>query len=170
MSAITEKLRGKFEESAIGGGVAGLGIIIHRILKENVAPYYKLSSKLEKLDDGLIPLLYGLAGGLLEERYELPNWDFAVSVGVAEMLKGFYARFIQKEPYIVVPDSSHVNAYNLDPNVPVTLIIDGVDQKTTETTDADGTASISLATPLNPGRHEIVVTAGKKSAYAVVVL
>jgi hypothetical protein len=170
VSAVTEKLREKFEDSVIGGGVAGLEIIIHRLLKENVAPYYKFASKLEKMDDGLIPLLYGLVGGLAEDRFELPNWDFAVSVGVAEMLKGFYARYVQKEPYIVVPDPSHVNAYNLDPNAPVTLIIDGTAQNITATTDANGSVSITLATPLASGKHQIIVTAGKKSAYAVVVV
>jgi hypothetical protein len=122
------------------------------------------------MDDGLIPILYGLVGGLAEDRFELPSWDFAVSVGVAEMLKGFYARFIQKEPYIVVPDASHVNAYNLDPNASVSLIIDGTAQNITATTDANGSVSITLATPLSSGKHQIVVTAGKKSAYAVVVV
>jgi hypothetical protein len=170
MAEVLARLREKFEESAVGGGVAGLEIIVHRLLKSNVAQYYKIASRLEKLDDALIPTVYGLVGGLVGDRVELPAWDISLSVGIAEALKGIYARYVQKEPFVVVPDPSHINAYNLDPNASVSLIVDGVDQRVTATTDANGSVSITLATPLTSGKHEIVVVAGKKAAYAVVVV
>lgn len=170
MAEVLARLREKFEESAVGGGVAGLEIIVHRLLKNNVAPYYRIASKLEKMDDALIPALYGIVGGLAGDRFELPAWDASLSVGIAELLKGVYARFVQKEPFIVVPDASHINAYNLDPNASVSLIIDGTAQNVSVSTDANGSVSITLATPLASGKHEIIVTAGKKSAYAVVVV
>lgn len=170
MSQIIENLKSKFEESAEGGAVGSLAIIIHRLAKENVGAYYRLASKLELMDDAILPSIYGLIGGFAGEKFELPGWDYALSVGVAELVKGLYVRFVEKKPYIVVPDSSHVNAYNLTPNSSVTLIIDGTQQNVTATTDANGNVSITLSTALSSGKHEIIVTAGKKSAYAVVVV
>ncbi len=170
MSEVISQLREKFEQSTVGGGIAGLEIIVHRLLKNNVAQYYKIASKIEKLDDAMLPVIYGIVGGIIADRVELPAWDASLSVGIAEALKGIYARYVQKEPFIIVPDASHVNAYNLDPNASVSLIIDGTSQNITATTDANGSVSITLATPLASGKHEIVVTAGKKSAYAVVVV
>ncbi len=170
MSEIISELREKFEQSLTGGGVAGLEIIVHRLLKSNVAQYYKFVSKLEKLDDAIIPSLYGIVGGIIADRVELPGWDVSLSVGIAEALKGIYTRYVQKEPFIVVPDPSHINVYNLDPNVSVVLNIDGDTSPSSATTDANGNASITLSTPLSPGKHEISVIGGAKSAYAVVVV
>jgi hypothetical protein len=170
MSQVIERLRSKFEESVVGGGVGSLAIIIHRLAKTNVGAYYRFASKLELMDDAILPSIYGVVGGFASDRFELPGWDYSLSVGVAEFVKGLYARFVEKQPFIEVPDASHVNAYNLTPNSSVTLIIDGTAQNITASTDANGKVSITLATPLASGKHEIIVTAGKKSAYAVVVV
>jgi hypothetical protein len=170
LSQVVEKLKSKFEESLEGGAIGSLAVIIHRLAKENVGAYYRLASKLELMDDAILPSIYGVVGGFASDRFELPGWDYSLSVGVAELVKGLYARFVEKQPYIVVPDASHVNAYNLTPNSSVTLIIDGTPQQITATTDANGNVSITLSTALASGKHEIVVTAGKKSAYAIVVV
>jgi len=170
LSQVIEKLRGKFEESVEGGAVGSLAMIIHRLAKENIGAYYRLASKLELMDDAILPSLYGIVGGFASDKVELPGWDYSLSVGVAELVKGLYARFVEKQPYIIVPDASHVNAYNLTPNSSVTLIIDGNAQNIAASTDANGSVSITLTTALASGKHEIVVIAGKKSAYAVVVV
>jgi len=170
MSQVIEKLRSKFEGSVEGGGIGSLAMVIHRLAKENLGPYYRLASKLELVDDAILPSIYGLVGGFASDKFELPGWDYSLSIGVAELFKGLYARFIEKKPFIVVPDASHVNAYNLTPNSSVTLIVDGTQQNITATTDANGNVSITLSSALPSGKHEIVVTAGKKSAYAVVVV
>jgi hypothetical protein len=166
------RFREKFEESAVGGGISAIQIIIHRLLKENVAQYYKAVSKIEKLDDGVIPAVYGLVGGLLADRVELPGWDSALSVGIAEVLKGVYARYVQKEPIVIALDASTIEVYNLDANAEVKVVIDGsaVSFQTAPKTDSNGYAKITLPSAMSPGKHEIVAMTSKKAAYAKVVV
>ncbi len=137
-----------------------------------MAQYYKFTSKIEKLDDGVIPAVYGLVGGLVADRFELPGWDGALSVGIAEVLKGVYARYVAKEPIVVALDASTLEVYNLDPNAEVKVTIDGtaVSFQTAPKTDSNGYAKITLPSPMAAGKHEVVVMTTKKAAYAKVVV
>lgn len=157
----------KLREKAVGIGVGGLTLIGEDALFENIAGYHKFMGKLKQAHKGILPSIIGVVGIATGYISEEP-----LVVGLANIIDGLYKFYIDKKPFAYAVDSTTIEAFNLDANANVSVSIDGtaVSFTTPPKTDANGYVKITLPTAMSSGKHEIVVSTGKKAFYGVVVV
>jgi hypothetical protein len=79
-------------------------------------------------------------------------------------------KLTRREPSVVLTDTSTISVINLDPNKTVEVWVDGskvsfVTASTTDTTDGNGNATITLPSALAAGTHKVMVNTGFKAAF-----
>jgi len=168
MAAIIEKLRAKVTSVGIGGASGGLALTLNDALYENIPFVHKYLGELRHAKDFVVPTAVGIAGLALD----IEGVDSAITVGVAEGIKGAFDIFVFKRPFAFAKDSTTLKVFNLDPNEAVEVWVDGskVSFTTAPTTDSAGNATITLPTALASGKHEIVVKTSKKAFYGYVAV
>lgn len=160
--AVINRLR----EKAIGTVVASGVSVADKALYDNVAGYHKMMGNLRHFKDGILPLAYAFIGG----AFNLYGWDDAITIGIYKEIEGAYEAFVRKSPFCFASDASTIKCFNLDPNAAVSLKVDGSAQNVTANTDANGNVTITLASPMPAGKHEIQVATTKKAFYGFVVV
>jgi hypothetical protein len=165
---IIEKLREKIVEKGVGGGIAGLSLVLNDVVYENVAFIHKYLGNLRQAKDCVIPLGYGAVG----LGFNLMGADESLTVGIASGLKGVFDALVFKKPFAFAKDPSTIQVYNLDPNDTIQVIVDGsaVTFATAPMTDSNGNATITLPTAMSSGKHEIIVKTSKKAFYGAVAV
>lgn len=147
--------------------IASLIPILSKYLNENMAQVHRSLGSLKNFRDSVIPLAYAF----LSQYLNLPAQNESFTLAIYKLLDGLYDEFIDKKPFAYAKSSTQIEAFNLDPNAPVSLVVDGTSVSLTNvTTDGSGHVLITLSTALASGKHFIVVSAGKKafSGYVVV--
>jgi hypothetical protein len=76
-------------------------------------------------------------------------------------------KLTRREPSVVLTATNTVDVINLDPSKTVEVWVDGTKQtfSTAPTTDANGSASITLPSALAAGAHRVLVHTGFKAAF-----
>jgi hypothetical protein len=168
MAEVLRNFIDKLKYKAVGSAVAGLTLVLSDVAYENVALIHKYLGYLRQAKDSVMPIAYGFVGlGL-----NLVGADDALSIGLAKGLKGVFDAFIFKKPFAYAKDAKTIEAFGLDANENVQVIIDGseVTFTTPPTTDANGNVTIELPTEMGVGKHDLIVKTSKKAFYGAVVV
>jgi len=168
MAAIISKLKDRLMEIGLGGGAGGLALALNDALYENIPFVHKYLGELRHAKDIVVPIAVGIAGLALD----IEGVDSAITVGVAEGIRGAFDTFVFKRPFAFAKDASTIKVFNLDPNEAVEVWVDGgkVTFTTPQTTDSAGNATITLPTALAAGKHEVIVKTSKKAFYGYVAV
>lgn len=155
------------------GVVGGVVNIVEDVLYENTK-LYKAKIYLKQASEGLVPTLAGIIGFVGREFAgieELEVLEDNLAIGIANMIRGAYRHFVSKRPFAVAVDASTIEGWNFDPNDSVQIIVDGTNV-TPEglKTDENGYFKATLATPLDSGKHDLVVKTSKKAFHDIIVV
>lgn len=169
MSEVIRDFVNNLRSSLIGTIAAGTTVIVDNQLFTSMAQYHKAMGKLRHFREGLMPIVYSLIAGSLR----LPGAYESVSIGLFKELEALYREMVIKEPFCYAPSSTQIECWNLDPNVPIGLIVDGtstVAPAQNVLTDSAGHVVITLSTALSPGKHEILVQGRAKGFHGYIVV
>jgi hypothetical protein len=168
MSEIFNKLKEKTKEKTNGVGLSVLSTLISKYAVENIPIVHKFSGTLKTGTHGVIPFIVGAVGTYMDVK----GADDTLSFGMARFLEGIADFYIFKKPFCYAKDSSTIECYNLDANVPVEVYVDGSKITFTEapSTDGNGNVTITLPSQMSSGTHNIVVLAKEKAFYGVVAV
>lgn len=167
--ALQDILR-KIQENITNYGVGVATLELGDAIYTNVPQFHSFAGRLRQAHRSIIPLAYSIISSI--GNLGLPGTEESLTIGLASALDGAYRFMVAKEPFAYAPDNKTIEVFNLEASKSITLYIDGVSQTgfTPTTTDANGNAKISLPTELASGKHDVIVIAGKKAVYTVIVV
>jgi len=154
-----------FDELVDGIGLYGVDKVADWI---RMSLYTSIEKNIKQYSKGAIKVALSMIDYIFPKIREMPYIGDWLGLAGRDGIKEIAKHFIDKPPYCVAEDSNTIHCYNFEDLTTLSVAIDG--SELTKDTDytVSGTAddfTISLATALSSGEHDLRVADSKVAFY-----